>query len=419
MSKDSSVTWIWENPNWADFKYNLSKLNDIILLFDFNNQITLRNSILFENSEDDEFVVEIQGIEAIKTSEIEGETYQLPEIIGSIRSGFNILANTDHEKNSQSLQERRKSVSAMMVDLYKHFKESLKEDTLHYWNILLTEKHDGQNKHSGKYRTYTDEMMVGNGTPGSEPDFIAPKSVVVEEEMKRFVEWFNATGASNMHPLIRAGLAHLYFVTIHPYDDGNGRIARALSIKAISEANKEPTLISLSHAISEDKAAYYKALQQAQKDHNVDAWLEYFCKTAVRAQDITKAKLYQTAVKRTILNKHESSLNSDQIRAIESIISGEGIKSEGVISIKEYVNVNIDSMRQRAKDADKPFKEIAADDIEGLLKLKIITKSKRKDCEKFVMLYPTTHGISAYKTRVGNTRQADIKPKDMKAANRP
>lgn len=395
--RDKGYDWIWEDPEWTDFQFDRSALDKIITAFDFNNQITLSNSILFENSEDDEFVVEIQGLEAIKTSEIEGETYDLPEIIHSLRSGFNILANTEKENGNQSMEKRRQSVSAMMVDLYKNFRRPLTEKTMNHWNSLLTISETGDNRYVGRYRDYAEQMSVGNACPGSKPDFIAPPSSDVPRQMANFIEWFNDTGKDGknpLHPLIRSALAHLYFVTIHPYDDGNGRIARALSVKVISEANKEPTLISLSHAISDDKGEYYKALQQAQRHGNVDAWLQYFCQTAVKAQEITKAKLYQTAVKRTVLQKYEGRLNTEQIAGLDAVITGKGVKQEGIISVKEYVNRNIESLRVRARQEDKSFKEIAQEDIQKLVRLGLLKKSKRNDCEKFVFKFPTIHGIT-------------------------
>lgn len=409
--------WIWEDPDWTNFKYDSKALDKVITKFDFNNQITLTNSILFENSEDDEFVVEIQGLEAIKTSEIEGEIYQLPQIINSIRSGFNILANTHKEKNSQSLEERRSSVSAMMVDLYKNFQNPLGEDTLNGWNTMLTSgKKGASNEQVGHYREYEQAMEIGSGEAGSKPHYVAPPSSVVRDQMDGFIKWFNDTGKEGkapLHPLIRSALAHLYFVSIHPYDDGNGRIARALSVKAISEANEEPTLISLSHAISENKNDYYEALKAA--NHDVGKWLEYFCNMAIRAQEITKIKLYQTAVVRTVHKQHEDALNVEQVNAIGRLVSGDGVKKEGVISVKEYTNVNIDTLRARAKLENKPFKEIAQNDISELIELGLLTKSKRQDCEKYVFVYPTTHGVSAVKTSTVRSDDPPYQKKEMRA----
>lgn len=392
--------WIWERDTWPNFDFDRSRLDRLLTKFDFNNQISLKNSILFENSSDDEFVVNIQGLEAIKTSEIEGEIYELPAIINSIRSGFNILADTSKEANSQSLLERRKSVSSMMVDLYRHYQKPLSAQTLHHWNSLLTHDESAITSYAGKYRDYAQDMEIGSGSPGSTPDYVAPPSAQVPQEMEKFIEWYNDTGPDSknkLHPLIRAGLAHLYFVTIHPYDDGNGRIARALSVKAISEGNGEPTLISLSHAISDDKNAYYKALQAASRHNDINAWLEYFCDAAIRAQEITKDKLYQTAVIRTINNAHGDTLNECQKNAIEGLVSGTGTKKQGILSVAEYIEINKTQMRERAKAENKPFKDIARQDIAQLVKLKILKKSTKSEGERFLVIYPKTPGISEFR----------------------
>lgn len=392
-NKDNTTTWLWETSDWGVFSFDRSKLDRTLSKFDFNNQISLSNSILFENSEDDEFVVNIQGLEALKTSEIEGEIYELPQIINSLKSGFHLIANTAKEENSESLQKRRKSVSSMMVDLYKHFKSPLSHETLHKWNTMLVGEDD---VYAGDYRKYAQDMTVGSGLPGEEASYIAPPSRMVEDEMENFINWYNDTGPDGKNPLhsvIRAGLAHLYFVAIHPYDDGNGRIARALASKAISEANGEPTLISLSHAISDSRGEYYDALQKATKDHDIDAWLDYFCKTCIRAQEITKVKLYHAAVVRTIQAKHADNLNEHQMNAIRGMMEGGKTKKDGILSVSEYIQMNKPDIQDRAKQANKSFKEIAQEDIQQLVKLKILKKSSQSEGERYIMVYPTIPGI--------------------------
>lgn len=388
--------WIWEHDNWTDFQYDENRLRRALTRFDFNNQISLRDNIMFDNAESDDFVVTIQGLEAIKTSEIEGEVYQLPQIINSIRSGFNILANTGAEENSETRQKRRKSISDMMVSLYRNFDQPLTEDLLNSWNSMLTHKDNGENSYSGVYRPYEETMEIGNGAPGTPPCYIAPPMASVKPEMDKFIQWFNDTspkGNNPMHPVIRAGLAHLYFVAIHPYDDGNGRIARALAVKCVSETNGEPTLVSLSHAISDSSKEYYAALEKATKDGDINAWLEYFSETVVKGQEITKRKLCNAAIAKTIFTEHASDLNESQKNTITSMLEGKDTKKEGILSVAEYIQQNKTDIQQRAKTENKPFKTIAKDDIDELVKLKIVRRSKEIEAERYVLIYPRSQGI--------------------------
>jgi Fic family protein len=132
-------------------------------------------------------------------------------------------------------------------------------------------------KDVGRYRTGADAMEVGSG-PIHAPrvHFEAPPSTCVPEEMARFVTWFNRTapaGSAPLPALTRAGIAHLYFESIHPFEDGNGRIGRATAEKALAQSIGQPTLIALAATILARRKAYYAALEAANQGNEVTAWL--------------------------------------------------------------------------------------------------------------------------------------------------
>lgn len=388
-----SRKWIWEDENWADFQYDEEKLQDYIAQFDYNNALTLRDVISFDNNENDDFVVYIQGMEAFLSSKIEGEKTDLPELVGSIRANFNILSRVNEHDPESVNTPRRKSIARMMVDLYKTFDQPLSEDMLNNWNSLIT---FGES-YSGEYRTYTDDMQIvsldslyNNRSSEKDIEYVAPPSRVVPEQMEKFIKWYNNTSPANntdgkpMHAMIRAALAHLYFVAIHPYDDGNGRMARAIAVKAISENNGEPTLISLSHAIKDTKQEYYEALQQATRHNNVHAWVEYFCKTAVKAQELTKEKLYRAAIARTIEQKND--LTPTQKKGIEKVAHGY-TKKPGIINASEYIEGDKPSMRERARQEERGLMAIAMADLEDMASKGILVQSKDNP-KNFRLPYP-------------------------------
>src|SRR5262249_50875000 len=120
--------------------------------------------------------------------------------------------------------------------------------------------------------------------------FEVPPSKAVPEEMKRFIAWFNNSapnGSKPLSPLTRAGLAHLYFVCIHPFEDGNGRIGRALAEKSLAQSLNHPSLIALAYTIERRRKDYYAALERNNKDMEVTDWLKYFAGTVLEAQSNT------------------------------------------------------------------------------------------------------------------------------------
>ena len=150
------------------------------------------------------------------------------------------------------------------------------------WNAeLMQGRTDLERK--GAYRTHNDPMQIVSGGLGMEKvHFEAPPSKSVPDAMKQFIAWFNQSH-DVLPPLIRAGIAHLYSVSIHPYEDGNGRMARALAEKALSQAAGSPTLSGLSRQIASKKPAYYNALERNIQELDITDWLLYFANTTIDA----------------------------------------------------------------------------------------------------------------------------------------
>src|SRR4029077_12554694 len=173
------------------------------------------------------------------------------------------------------------------VDLYRGFADPLTDKTMFDWHAMLLSGARDINAIGG-YRTHSDTMQIVSG-----PDykrtvhFEAPPSARVPNEMRRFVSWFNGTdpnGRNRLPALTRAGVAHLYFETIHPFEDGNGRIGRAISEKALAQALGHPTLTSLATTILIRRKGYYQALEEANKDNEITDWLSWFAGIALEAQ---------------------------------------------------------------------------------------------------------------------------------------
>jgi Fic family protein len=137
--------------------------------------------------------------------------------------------------------------------------------------------------------------------------------------MKSFVGWFNRTAPNGSDPLpslTRAGIAHLYFVSVHPFEDGNGRIARAISQKALARNLGQPALIALASTILARRKAYYDALEQANKDNEITPWLSWFAATTIAAQRQTIARVEFLIDKTCLLDGLRGQLNNRQEKAL-------------------------------------------------------------------------------------------------------
>ncbi|HEX9663313.1 MAG TPA: Fic family protein, partial [Candidatus Binatia bacterium] len=146
-------------------------------------------------------------------------------------------------------------------------------------------------------------------------------------------------GNTVLPALTRAGIAHLYFLTIHPFEDGNGRIARALSEKALSQALGQPTLIALSQTIQKNKKSYYEALHQSSRDNEITAWLGYFADTVLQAQDMTQRTIDFLIQKTKLYDRVKSQLNERQEKALARIFR-EGVEGfKGGLSAENYISI--------------------------------------------------------------------------------
>ena len=242
--------------------------------------------------------VDLLSDEALKTSEIEGEILNRDSVQSSIRRQLGLA--TDR----RSVKPAEAGIAEMMVDLYRNFAQPLSQKMLCDWHhMIMNGRRDI--KRIGAYRVHTDPMQVVSGRiDAPTPHFEAPPSSHVPKEMKRFIEWFNATAPQGKRPLptlTRAGIAHLYFESIHPFEDGNGRIGRAFVEKAVAQSIGQPAMIALSQTIYTHRIRYYAMLEASNQSMHIDTWLTYFADTILEAQAtaqklvtfiISKAKFY-------------------------------------------------------------------------------------------------------------------------------
>ena len=338
----------WQQKDWPLFHFSLESVEDELLAF---AEKLGRVSGIVESLPEEtrqETIVDMILAEAIKTSEIEGEYPSRKDILSSIRRNLGLHHSPDLIKDKSAA-----GLGELMIDVRSSFKESLTEQKLIDWHKMLM----GANKSItvGAWRSHEEPMQVVSGAVGKEKiHFEAPPSSQVPKEMKAFIKWFNDTSPGGKLEIkkapVRSAIAHLYFETIHPFEDGNGRIGRAIAEKALSQTIGRPVVLSLSRAIESKKSDYYASLEKAQRSNEITSWVEYFVKTLLAAQTEAEAQIEFTLKKTKFFDHFKNQLNERQLLAIKRMLE-EGIKSfEGGMNARKYMSITKTSKATATRD---------------------------------------------------------------------
>ena len=307
------MSWNWQRPDWPRFSWDAARLRRAEERFLLGAGVFAGIVKHLGVADQDQLTVETISTEAVTTSEIEGEILDRASVQSSIRKQLGLDAD------NRRVRLGEEGVAEMMVDLYRSSSAPLSEAIAFEWHRMLM-KGRTDIIDIGRYRTGTEPMQVVSGpVHDRKVHFEPPQSSRVPEEMKHFIQWFNDTAPDAAEPLpalTRAGVAHLYFESIHPFEDGNGRIGRAISEKALAQALGHPTLTSLATTILIRRKAYYQALEDANKDNEISPWLSWFAGIALEAQKRTEARVEFLIDKTKLLDRMRGQLNERQEKAL-------------------------------------------------------------------------------------------------------
>ncbi|MBS0271573.1 MAG: Fic family protein [Proteobacteria bacterium] len=371
------MKWNWQQADWPNFKYDKSQLESFEYQFLKEEGLLLGTFKHLNEGDKTDLTIDIICNEAIKTSEIEGEYLNRESVQSSIRREFGL--ETDRLRASPAEQ----GVAEMMVDVYRSFGEPLTHSKLFAWHEMAI-KGRRDLIDMGRYRTHKEAMQVISGDiHHPKVHFEAPPSTKMGNEMEKFVNWFNETSSSKLTPLSRAGIAHLYFVCIHPFEDGNGRIGRAIVEKALAQSFGQPTLIALAYTIEKHKKAYYDALEKANKSNEVTEWLLYFAPTILEAQQYTQIYITFLIEKTKFYDTFRGKLNERQEKVLTRMFNEgpEGFK--GGLSAEKYISIT------------KTSRATATRDLQDLVSMGALTKSGQQKYTRYklnMVLKP--HGLS-------------------------
>lgn len=317
-----NMRYLYQNVDWPNFTWNndllvstLSKVRNLqgrlmgkMEAIGFN----LRNEALLETL----------TLDVIKSSEIEGEILNLDQVRSSLakRLGLDIGALNFSDRNVDGIVD-------LILDATRNSNEPISSDRLFRWHKALFPT--GQ---SGLYMITvgawridsTGPMQVVSGAMGKERvHYQAPDSSVIPQEMDRFINWFNSK--TDLEPVFKAAIAHLWFVTLHPFEDGNGRIGRALTDMLLARADGSPQrFYSMSSQIRKERKTYYDVLERTQKSGlDITDWLSWFLNCLLDALISSETILSKVLFKARFWEQHSTTaLNERQRLLINKLLDG-------------------------------------------------------------------------------------------------
>lgn len=323
------MNWNWRHPDWPNWQFDSAQLADLERQFLLGSGRLMGAWQHLTEMDKDQIKIDLLSNEAMKTSEIEGEYLDRASVQSSVRRQFGLKADRRAGPAEHGIAE-------LMVSCFNGFGDALTNEMMFHWHRLICAERTDLEVIGG-YRTHKTPMQVVSG-PIQKPivHFEAPPSDLMPGEMSQFIQWFQH---SDLPALSKAALAHLYFVTIHPFEDGNGRIARALSEKVLAQALGQPSLIALSRQIEANRKGYYDALHASNTSLEVTNWVLWFAYTALDAQAFSIALIDHLIAKTKMMDHLRGQLNPRQEKALIRMYDAGPDGFLGGLSAKNYMTI--------------------------------------------------------------------------------
>ncbi|MBI3619425.1 Fic family protein [Candidatus Peregrinibacteria bacterium] len=360
------MLWNWQQKNWPTFTYDAGQLETLEREYAHLLGTVTGAMKHLMNEDRDQIVVQMLSTEGVKTAEIEGELLDRDSVQSSIRRKLGLSTV------KRNVQPAEAGMAEMIVAVYRHYASPLTRRELDAWNAALMQGRTDV-EGIGTYRAHEDPMQIVSGGIGSETvHFEAPPSKDVPRHMVAFIRWFNDS-LTALPTLTRAGIAHLYAVSIHPYEDGNGRMARALVEKSLSQSAGAPALSGLSRQIAAKKSAYYEALERNNQDMEITDWLLTFGRTLIAAKKYTLASVERVLQKASLYRTFAPELNERQKKAIDRLFEAEPVGFLGGLSAGKYITIT------------KASRATATRDLQKLVDLGILQKSGQRRHTRYLL----------------------------------
>lgn len=331
--------WIWQHPDWPQFHWQAERLAP--LLRDCTQAqgrlLGMAGAAGGKFAAQGELDTLLQNI--VTSSAIEGETLN----VGSVRSSLARRLGLEAEGNERT-SPRSEGLAELMLDATRHFQQPLSLERLLQWHRLLfpEPEHDllPRRIRVGALRGDEPMQVVSGRIDRPTVHFEAPPRSGLEQQLGAFLAWFEASRSdTDLDPLLRAGIAHFWFVTLHPFDDGNGRLTRAITDLALAQAEQQALrFYAMSASILDDRRGYYRILESSQQaTPDITAWLEWFLHTLLRSLQQALTRIERVLAKARFWQRHrEQALSAEQIKVLNRLLDGGERGFEDGISAAQY-----------------------------------------------------------------------------------
>ena len=350
---DTLKRWIWEQDQYPNFTFNRKLIDPLIQKATLlQGYLTAFTSVLNKEALTKKHL-EVLTDEAISTSKIEGEHLNRDSVRASIRKKLGLF-----NLNEAATDPKTDYLIDILIDANTNYEKDLDLERIFGWhNALFPTGYSGFLKiNVATFRGEEPMEVVSGGIGNERVPYMAPPQKSLDDEMANFLKWFN----TKENTLVKAAIAHLWFVVIHPLDDGNGRISRAIADLVLSEIeqSKISKLYSMSSAINKNKKSYYAILDETtgfkrKKDKALDisSWIEWFLNTLIIALEDAQDSLDYILQKTEFWDKHrDSNLNARQTKVLNKVLDKGMENYEGGLNNRKYVAITKTSTATATRD---------------------------------------------------------------------
>lgn len=342
--------YIWQQPDWPSFTWDEAALRprlDTVRLL--QGRLLGRTDAATDEAD---LQIEMEALiqNAIRTSEIEGEHLD----VGSVRSSVARQLGLEQAGLTARVTPESESLVALLLQATHQPHEPLSHAQLCQWQVMLFP--EGSPSFTpiriGALRGEQPMQVVSGRLDRPRVHFEAPPRDRLDRELDAFINWFN-NPPQGLDALLRAAIAHLWLITLHPFDDGNGRLARAVTDRALAQAEgRSVRFYSLSAAIMARRNAYYEQLENAQRgDLDITRWLLWFIDTLTQALQQALLRLDSVLAKARFWQRHaDTVLNERQIKVLNRLLDGAGEEFEQGINARKYQSLTRTSKATATRD---------------------------------------------------------------------
>lgn len=332
--------WIWQQPDWPNFRWLNEQVQPLLRRVRLTQGLLLGKMGIIYDQGQQEVALDTLLQNIITSSAIEGETLNVQSVRSSLakRMGLNV-------KPSYPTSDRSEGVVQMMLDAISNLDEPLTLTRLFKWHQWLFPRIEKSlyKIQVGQLRGEEPMQVVSGRIDNPMVHFEAPPRDQLEKELIGFIDWFNQSRNDAMlDPLLRAALSHFWFVTLHPFEDGNGRITRTLTDLALAQEDKQSIrLYAMSASILVKRNDYYRVLEESQRNTmDITLWICWFLETLEDSLQSAINKIEQTLIKTRFWQQYQHiELSAEQIKVLNRLLDGGEKGFEQGISASQYQKV--------------------------------------------------------------------------------